>query len=380
MSRYLVRCSVNTPSCILPIADYANTKNQLQYEFRYLAEVVRVSVRDEYEVERNLPHHLGLIADVECDAEGVESAEIKGIDYADMIFTWISLVTASFVGVPKRGFVYDITSGVSERDFALRIPMKYSDRVVERVIPPVQMDQIFQAYCKPRPEEEPPQRQARVSEILARASMWMRKGFGENSVIDGFLFFWTALEALDELLPKGRRALPPECPACHFAIQKCPECGKTLPMQASASPLFGVEALFKRNDSAADFPRLKTLRNKIVHGEKRLSGSGGLIEQARKDIEVARRMAIAGLQEAYATQGLPEEWASVIQGLESISESYEKQTPLRGRVTGIKEFDSDGDRIAPEVEITDSPTSVGTGNLLIKRKNFRWVGTPELGA
>ncbi len=105
-----------------------------------------------------------------------------------------------------------------------------------------------------------------IPEQARRAVRWIRKGVIEPYAPEQFIFFWTALEIIADLLkPVGD--VEDICPFCGQALGHCPHCGKALkhrPYPGQAIRHLVCERL-KQPDEF--FEAIEAIRHAYVHGE-----------------------------------------------------------------------------------------------------------------
>lgn len=378
MPRYLVRAMVETPVCVRDIRKLGDSDalGRFNFDMQYPNQVVRVSVSDNYSGTVDLPEYHGLIVDVECTASDVGSATELALNHADSVMTMMSLATASYVGVPKLQFAYDITEGASPREYVMHVPLEHARRTVQRPAPAARVGPIFKSFSEheKKGHELASEKKRERHYALARAVRWLRKAFGEIDAVDAFIQFWIALEALDYVLPRPKvQILPSKCNSCGVDLDPCPACGAKSGAAMSTSPLLAIQALCERNGySKQRFLKLRDLRAAIIHARAMLSGTGdALIERAKVDLPTVRGLAIAGVCEAYAQFGLPSRIAEEIQQLVPISEDYETWVRLRIYVADTPDFESKGGRETPSIEVTQKLERVSVsdeGKLIIKGK------------
>lgn len=137
---------------------------------------------------------------------------------------------------------------------------------------------------------------------LQRAVSWFRKGIGASDIIDEYVYYWIALEALNDLLPQAVTQLPrAKCAKCKRLIDICPYCKDDPKVFATISPLYGIEQLAKDTGlSKEEFHDLRKLRAKIFHSGVALRVTRErkdtpLVKSIRTKIPIARNLLIDGL-------------------------------------------------------------------------------------
>jgi len=372
MPRYLVRSTVDTPACVCAIKDLPNpdAPRGLNFDMQYADQVLRVSITDEYSSSDDLPQYVGLVVDVECNAPDAKAATVTALNHADLVLSWMSLVTASYVGIPKLRFVYDITGDISVRQYIFHVPVEHARHTIQRSAPQESMAQIFLAFGEQQVAAGSLTRRQREGQTaLARAVRWIRKGLGEDDALDAFLHFWTALESLEHVLPRSAVPPPPMiCNSCGTSFDPCPSCGRRSGARASSSPLLAIRDLCERSGIDSDhFLVLRDLRAAMLHSRSALSGGkDGVVERVKEELPVVRSVAIAGICEGYSQFGLPTDWAARIIPLTPISQNYETWLRFTTRVGGINDFHSDGTRITPEMRVTQKLVDIFVEGPVIK--------------
>ena len=309
MKRYLVSFTANTPICIhrLPTLEGTEEPKIFRNELHFIDEEMIIEIYDNI-VQRELSTgRNGLRIDVALDSLDIMSSVDKAGAYADAMLSFLVLATSSYAAVVKFDFAYEITPRVDKHEYMRDFYLEDIGPLIRRRVSPSVYGEIFKAAAD---HEDRIQRLTTKGEWqkytrFQTAVRWFRIGIGAEDIVDEYVCYWIALEALDDLLPRDITELPrAKCARCEYAFNNCPNCGQDPGIFATASPLYAIGKLARDTGlPEEEFRKLRKLRGKIFHGGAALlvtreRGETPLVESIRIKVPIVRNLFIDGLGKA----------------------------------------------------------------------------------
>ena len=309
MKRYLVSFTANTPICIHRLPTLEDTKEPKIFcnELHFTDEEMVIEIYDNIVQYKSFTGRNGLRIDVALDSPDIISSVGKAGAYADAMLSFLVLATSSYAAVVKFDFVYEITPGVDKHEYMRDFYLEDIQPLIQRRVSPNIYGEIFNAAAD---HEDRMQSIATKGEWhkythFQTAVRWFRIGIGAEDIVDEYVCYWIALEALDDLLPRDITELPrAKCAKCEYVFDNCPNCGEDPRIFATTSPLYGIEKLARDTGlPAKEFRKLRELRGKIFHGGAailvtRKRNETPLVESIRTKIPTVRNLLIDGLGKA----------------------------------------------------------------------------------
>ncbi len=309
MKRYLVSFTANTPICIhrLPTLEATEESKIFRNELHFTNEEMVIQIYDNVVQYKSFTGRNGLRIDVALDSLDIMSSVGKAGAYADGMLSFLVLATSSYATVVKFDFAYEITPGVDKHEYMRDFYLEDIQPLIQRKVSPNIYREIFKAVAGHEDGMQgiTTKREWHQYTCLQTAVRWFRIGIGAEDVVDEYVCYWIALEALDNLLPQDVTELPrAKCAKCGYAFDNCPDCGQDPGIFATASPLYGIEKLARDTGlPAEEFRKLRKLRGKIFHGGAALlvtreRDETPLVESIRTKTPMVRNLLIYGLGEA----------------------------------------------------------------------------------
>jgi len=306
MGRYVVSFTTDTPISIheFPSVEDSEQPKILRNEFIYTDQQIVVETYDNIVKHEASTSRKGLRIDVALDSADIVSSIGKAGGYADAIVSFLALCTLCHAPAVQFDCAYEITPAMEKREYLKDFYLEELGSLLQRKVEPSIFAQIFEAASNHEEKltQVKTKKEWNLVTGLLRGVMWFRMGVGADSVIDEFIYYWLALEALDGLLPQKEGQLARiKCGGCKQTIDVCPHCGHDPRAFASASPLCGIEKLAcDRGLSHQGFRDLVKLRAKIIHAGAPLQltrkpGDEQLIESIRRRLPTVRNLVITGL-------------------------------------------------------------------------------------
>jgi hypothetical protein len=184
---------------------------------------------------------IGLRYVVEITASSLDDALTKGTALSDGVTSFVSLSARLGLPVARQELIYEITPGISDREFL----QLFHDLRVD--LPKKSIDPAFLITSVERAIDE---KDERKRDRISRAVRWYRKGAVSTDVFDRFISYWTGLEALNPLLQDTFRV--------------------TDPSQATGPTVTGIRAFMQKFYSVDLYRRAHVLRVDLVHSTKPL--------------------------------------------------------------------------------------------------------------
>jgi hypothetical protein len=249
----------------------------------------------------------GLRLDVALDSLDIMSSVDKAGAYADAMLSFLVLATSSYATVVKFDFAYEISPGVAKHQYMRDFYLEDIQPLIQRRVSLDIYGEIFRATAdhEDRIRSTTTKGEWHRYTGFQTAVRWFRIGIGAEDIVDEYVCYWIALEALNDLLPQNITELPrAKCHKCKWPIDICPNCGKDPGVFGTTSPLYGIEKLAQDTGlSAKEFRRLKELRGKIFHGRAALlvtrkRDETPLVESLRAKVPIVRNLLIDGFGKA----------------------------------------------------------------------------------
>jgi len=223
----------------------------------------------------------GLRLDVQVKASDIDHAIERARQIADGVTTFASFCSAVGLPVVRAELAYDITPGITDRDFLQffhDLPVSVSRRTLD---PNVMIELMHRVFGVADTEER---------KRLLRAVRWCRKGSMATEVFEKFIDYWTGLETLNPLLQA----------ACKVASDptRCPKCKHEW---ISTPTVSGVRTALSRlvHDGSNFYNEIRRLRVALFHGKSDLER---LLPKAR-DLEASTREAL--VRSIFFVLGIP---------------------------------------------------------------------------
>jgi hypothetical protein len=199
----------------------------------------------------------GFFIEIELETMDINSAISRAYDISELFLSMMSLETGVETYRSTLILAYDITEGISERDFI----QFFYDLPLSR---PQQADlEIYTTHLEAVLIYNGDQK-----ERLHRSIRWLRKGINEDDPLDQFLALWQGLETLNTLL------------AAHFNCenagketikQKCVKTGELFYSERTTKQ--GLEKLvYEVELDKSIWKKINRTRNSISHGYAQLAG------------------------------------------------------------------------------------------------------------
>lgn len=396
MGRYLVSFTTDTP---ISIHDYRFAESSKQpkifrNEFQYPDHLIVVETFDNVAQNESTTSRKGLRIDVALDSTDISSSIDKAGGYADAVVSFLVLCTSCYAHVVKFDFVYEITPGIDKREYLRDFYLEEVQSLIRREAEPDIFGPIFNAASQH--EDKMAQGHSKSEwhrqSGLQRAVKWFREGIATDISEDEFIYYWLALEALDDLLPQEETQFPrKKCAECGQDIDICPYCKGDPKAYATTSPLYGIKQLaHDAGLSKNEFRDLVKVRAKIFHASAALRATRKpedepLIESIRTRLPLVRNLVIDGLGKVL---GLPAEATQRIKEHQPLKERQAVRLRLKAY---LEDFDvgrtsEEGCPIHPIIEVTTGKLeiiSVPSGKYTVKGKrgfkpiNCKWAANKE---
>jgi len=309
MKRYIVSFTTNTSICIRHLPALKDTKEPKIFstELHFTNQEIVIQIYDNVAQYNSFTGRDGLRIDVALDSAAIISSVDKAGGYADAMLSFLVLCTSSYAPVVKFDFAYEITPGIDKHEYMRDFYLEDIQFLIQRKAEPNIYGEIFNAAAE---HEDRMQHITTRGEWhkyagLQRAVSWFRKGIGADDIIDEYICYWIALEALGHLLTRDiSEPLRVKCAECGYSFDTCPNCGKNPRIFASTSPLYEIEKLaLDTGLSKKEFSELRRLRAKILHSGSALrvirkQEDTPLVESIRTKVPVLRNLLIDGLSKA----------------------------------------------------------------------------------
>ncbi|QIC48329.1 hypothetical protein GAG94_15320 [Lysinibacillus sphaericus] len=164
---------------------------QKAIEYRFVLDSIKVKIRKiNCEVDRKLSGiKYGFIIEIELLAKDIKSATSQAFDISELFLSIMSIETGVESHKSTLILAYDITEGISERNFI----QYFYDLPISR---PQQVDlEIYKNHLEAIISFDNNQK-----DRLYRSIRWLRKGINEDDPLDQFLALWQGLETLNPVL------------------------------------------------------------------------------------------------------------------------------------------------------------------------------------
>jgi hypothetical protein len=306
MKRYLVSFTTNTPICIhrLPALEGSKDPKIFNNELQFTNQKILIQIYDNVVQYKSFTGRRGLRIDVALDSPDIISSVDKAGGYADAMLSFLVLCTSVYAPVVRFDFAYEITPGIDKHEYMRDFYLEDIQPLIQRKARASIYGEIFNASAdhEDRVQGIATKKEWNKYTGLQRAVSWFRKGIGADDVVDEYVCYWIALEALDDLPPQDVTELPrAKCAKCERQIDICPFCKDDPKVFATISPLYGIEQLAQDTGLSEDeYHILRSLRNKIFHSiaalrVTRKQEETPLVESIRTKVPIVRNLLIDGL-------------------------------------------------------------------------------------
>jgi hypothetical protein len=361
MKRYLVSFTTNTPICIRSLPALEDTKEPKIFctELHSTNEEIVIQIYDNVVKYDSFMGRNGLRIEVALDSPDIVSSVDKAGGYADAMLSFLVLCTSSYAPVVKFDFAYEITPGVDKHKYMRDFYLEDIQPLIHRRAKPNIYGEIFRAAAdhENRMQGITTKGEWHKYAGLQRAIGWFRKGIGADDIVDEYICYWIALEALDHLLPRDITELPrAKCAKCERQIDICPFCKDDPKVFATISPLYGIEQLAQDTGlSEEEYHTLRSLRNKVFHSiaalrVTRKQEEMPLVESIRNKVPIARNLLIDGLGR---TLKLSKDTVQQIKEHEPLKESQTMRLRLKTCIEDVPptSISETGYPIHPSIEV-----------------------------
>lgn len=259
MNRYFTRHFFTTPASLLPRKEIeAGNVGTVRFEIGE-SSIVLYDLKD------------GMYADTYILAENIDQAEYKAKLTVETLISLMDYSTTSASSPGTLIAIYDATEDVEKRELRriFHIP------VPERALKKSDMDTFRLIFEKFFVENLP--------SPVARSIGLLRKAYLEGNDINRFIFFWSGLESLNELLADKFSVLKEE------RFMRCSGCDKKGQLIS-----VGIEKLFTEylQVDKKEFSSIRQARGKLLHGH---STATDFIEEVKSYNPRLKKALITGI-------------------------------------------------------------------------------------
>ncbi len=214
-----------------------------------------------------LPDGLGIDAHVESTT--IDKAIIDCGFLAALVVNATTFASGAEASAPTFLLAYDASQSSGERELVCDtwLGPVFNFRLLELELFAPIVQTLFKLVPGAKGSKEDVQRFKRIDRCLK----WFRKGLGENTVIDEFAAYWTALETLDSLIRRERK-ISLACKKCGKTVDRCNHCGEEIPPATTAvNSLDGIRFIFENVGLDNKLlNEIRRIRGGLLHGGKSL--------------------------------------------------------------------------------------------------------------